>query len=75
MCHEAWKKDIRRVFNQGGGMIIIDFILMYLIVFCAECILSIIIRSLFSPKDCKIVASVIQVALTAIICLKALGRI
>lgn len=52
----------------------IDFILMFLIVFCSECLITLIVNSLCNPKDRKLVASLIQVALTTIICLKALGR-
>lgn len=55
---------------------IIDFILMFLIVFFGECLITIIVGYIcHNPKDRKMVASLIQVTLTTLICLKALGRI
>ena len=57
-------------------MILIDFIIMFMLVLFTECFIATLVNSFCSnPKDRKIIASFIQVALTTLICLKACGRL
>ena len=57
-------------------MILVDFIIMFMLVFFTECLIATLVNSFCSnPKDRKMIASFIQVALTTLICLKACGRL